>query len=176
MTNTGTTYSAAQLLEAIDRLPRFSLAHLPTPLEHLAAVFRGIGWSEDLDQARRLHWPSLWRQQNTTQRVLDRRCDLKKERTRSFGAPGIQSNNCRQTAAACAKAGLDCHLVLGRGKPADGPDPIQGNLLLDYLVGATVDIVDDEVGPAARQKNRSESAARLRERRSKCLRMEQKDR
>ena len=28
---------------------------------------------------------------------------------------GVQSNNCRQTAAACAKAGLDIHLVLGRG-------------------------------------------------------------
>ncbi|GIT28456.1 MAG: hypothetical protein Ct9H300mP1_05020 [Planctomycetaceae bacterium] len=60
---------------------------------------------------------------------------------------GVQSNNCRQTAAACAKAGLDIHLVLGRGKPADGPDLVQGNLLLDHLVGAHVEIIDGQVGP-----------------------------
>ncbi len=60
---------------------------------------------------------------------------------------GVQSNNCRQTAAACAKAGIDIHLVLGRGKAADGPDPIQGNLLLDYIVGAKVEIIDGTVGP-----------------------------
>ena len=28
-----------------------------------------------------------------------------------------QSNHCRQTAAACAKAGLECHLLLGGKKP-----------------------------------------------------------
>src|SRR5262249_2875005 len=59
---------------------------------------------------------------------------------------GVQSNNCRQTAAACAKAGLDIHLVLGRGGPAKGPDPVQGNLLLDHLVGAHVDIVEETIG------------------------------
>src|SRR4029077_18067441 len=59
---------------------------------------------------------------------------------------GVQSNNCRQTAAACAKAGLDIHLVLGRGGPAKGPDVVQGNLLLDHLVGAHVDIVDATIG------------------------------
>jgi 1-aminocyclopropane-1-carboxylate deaminase/D-cysteine desulfhydrase-like pyridoxal-dependent ACC family enzyme len=59
---------------------------------------------------------------------------------------GVQSNNCRQTAAACAKAGLDIHLVLGRGGPAKGPDVVQGNLLLDHLVGAHVDITDATIG------------------------------
>jgi D-cysteine desulfhydrase len=48
-------------------------------------------------------------------------------------AGGPQSNHCRQTAAACAIAGLECHLVLG-GEP---PPPL-GNLLLDQLLGATI--------------------------------------
>ena len=61
---------------------------------------------------------------------------------------GVQSNNCRQTAAACAKVGLDIHLVLGRGKPASGPDVVQGNLLLDHIVGASIEIVDEPIGPA----------------------------
>src|SRR5262249_40932401 len=58
---------------------------------------------------------------------------------------GIQSNNCRQTAAACAKLGLECHLYLSR---ATHDEDAQGNLLLDYLVGARVHIVDEPLGPA----------------------------
>jgi D-cysteine desulfhydrase len=46
----------------------------------------------------------------------------------------IQSNHCRQTAAAAAHAGLDCHLVLG-GEPTEAAT---GNLLLDQLFGATL--------------------------------------
>lgn len=45
-----------------------------------------------------------------------------------------QSNHCRQTAAAAARAGLGCHLVL-RGRPEDRPG---GNVLLDHLFGATL--------------------------------------
>jgi 1-aminocyclopropane-1-carboxylate deaminase/D-cysteine desulfhydrase-like pyridoxal-dependent ACC family enzyme len=55
-----------------------------------------------------------------------------------------QSNNCRQTAAACAKLGVECHLYLSR---AYGHTDIQGNLLLDYLVGARVELVDAPLGP-----------------------------
>lgn len=43
-----------------------------------------------------------------------------------------QSNHCRQTAAAAARAGLGCHLVL-RGQPGDRPG---GNVLLDRILGA----------------------------------------
>ena len=48
-------------------------------------------------------------------------------------ADGPQSNHCRQTAAAAAIAGLDCHLVLG-----GEPQPPLGNLLLDELLGAKI--------------------------------------
>ncbi|MEN8123606.1 MAG: D-cysteine desulfhydrase family protein [Bacteroidota bacterium] len=45
-----------------------------------------------------------------------------------------QSNHCRQTAAACSIAGLECHLLLGGTKP----DKFDGNLLLSYLLGANI--------------------------------------
>ena len=45
-----------------------------------------------------------------------------------------QSNHCRQTAAACAIAGLECHLIV-RGTR---PKTYQGNLLLSYLLGAKI--------------------------------------
>jgi len=51
-------------------------------------------------------------------------------------AGAAQSNHCRQTAAAAAKAGLACELVLG-GAPSDAHLPA-GNLLLDLLFGATL--------------------------------------
>ena len=43
-----------------------------------------------------------------------------------------QSNHCRQTAAAAAKCGLECHLVLGGLEP----EAATGNLLLDHWLGA----------------------------------------
>ncbi|MEN8227735.1 MAG: D-cysteine desulfhydrase family protein [Bacteroidota bacterium] len=45
-----------------------------------------------------------------------------------------QSNHCRQTAAACATAGLKCHLLLGGTRP----DVYNGNLLISYLLGAVI--------------------------------------
>src|SRR5207302_8597650 len=56
---------------------------------------------------------------------------------------GIQSNNCRQTAAACARLGLECRLFLSRTTHSDD---LQGNLLLDHLVGARVELVDEPMG------------------------------
>lgn len=52
---------------------------------------------------------------------------------------GEQSNHCRATALAAAKAGLKSHLILrqGRGGRGDVPD---GNLLVDYLAGAQVSL------------------------------------
>jgi D-cysteine desulfhydrase family pyridoxal phosphate-dependent enzyme len=49
-------------------------------------------------------------------------------------AGAAQSNHCRQTAAAAAKLGLECHLVLGGQKP----HKFTGNLLLDHLFGAHI--------------------------------------
>ncbi|MED5464671.1 MAG: pyridoxal-phosphate dependent enzyme [Myxococcota bacterium] len=49
------------------------------------------------------------------------------------GAP--QSNHCRQSAAAAAKAGLGCTLLLG----GPGIRSVTGNLLLNYVMGAEVE-------------------------------------
>ncbi|MFV9549956.1 1-aminocyclopropane-1-carboxylate deaminase/D-cysteine desulfhydrase [Algibacter sp. PT7-4] len=50
-----------------------------------------------------------------------------------------QSNHCRQTAAACAKAGLECHLLLGGEEPGN----YKGNLLLSHLLGANIHFTGD---------------------------------
>ncbi|MEK7443338.1 MAG: D-cysteine desulfhydrase family protein, partial [candidate division NC10 bacterium] len=51
---------------------------------------------------------------------------------------GMQSNHCRQTAAAAVRCGIPCVLVLSRGQHAE----VTGNLLLDQLLGARIVLVD----------------------------------
>jgi D-cysteine desulfhydrase family pyridoxal phosphate-dependent enzyme len=61
----------------------------------------------------------------------------------TFG--GVQTNHGRQTAAACARLGLRCELVLTRVVPRDGEAYEQsGNVALDRLYGAGVHVCDDE--------------------------------
>jgi 1-aminocyclopropane-1-carboxylate deaminase/D-cysteine desulfhydrase-like pyridoxal-dependent ACC family enzyme len=54
----------------------------------------------------------------------------------------VQSNYCRQLAAACAKRGIECQLLL-RSVRGDCDSEIQGNYLLDLLLGAKVEILED---------------------------------
>jgi len=52
---------------------------------------------------------------------------------------GRQSNHARLTAAAAARAGLKCELVLPRVVPRDTPDYLgNGNIVLDRLFGAVI--------------------------------------
>jgi len=134
-----------RLREGLSRLPRFSLAHLPTPLEPLERFSKALGGPSlyiKRDDCTGLAFGGNKARHNEflLGDALEKKAD-----TIVWGA-GVQSNNCRQTAASCAKAGIDCHLVLGRGKPDDGTDFVQGNLLLDHLVGASYEIVEARVG------------------------------
>jgi L-cysteate sulfo-lyase len=131
------------LRHAAARLPRVPLAHLPTPLEEVTRF------------ARRLEGPRIFFKRddctgmlfggNKTRHneFLLAEAHRQKADTLVWGA-GVQSNNCRQTAAACNKLGIECHLYLSR---AAHNDDIQGNLLLDHLMGAKVHIVDAPIGP-----------------------------
>ena len=59
-------------------------------------------------------------------------------------AGALQSNHCRQTAAASAMAGLECHLLL-RGNPNE---EVTGNLLLSKILGAKLHFTQkDKKGP-----------------------------
>jgi L-cysteate sulfo-lyase len=158
MLNTDTC-SIVELSSRLDQLPTFPLAHLPTPLEFLPRFTEALGgpriWIKR-DDCTGLAFGGNKTRHNE---ILIADALQQGADTVVWGA-GIQSNNCRQTAAACAKAGLDCHLVLGRGAPANGPDPVQGNLLLDHIVGASIEIVDEPEGPELDEKI-AQAAARL---------------
>ena len=118
-----------------NNLPSHKLAFLPTPLH---AMPRLNEWLQDQGIAA-----ETWiKRDDQTGLALGgnktRKLELLLGDALALGADTVittgaaQSNHCRQTAAAAAHAGLDCHLVLG-GRPPDTPN---GNLLLDLLLGA----------------------------------------
>ncbi|XP_072953384.1 D-cysteine desulfhydrase 1, mitochondrial [Typha angustifolia] len=58
---------------------------------------------------------------------------------------GIQSNHCRATAVAARYLNLDCYLILRTSKVLVDKDPgLVGNLLVERLVGAHVELVSKE--------------------------------
>ncbi|KAJ9546059.1 hypothetical protein OSB04_025766 [Centaurea solstitialis] len=58
---------------------------------------------------------------------------------------GIQSNHCRATAVAAKYLNLDCFLILRTSKALVDKDPgLTGNLLVERLVGAHIDLVSKE--------------------------------
>lgn len=115
-------------------LPRLPLAHVPTPVQFLPRFTSHLGGPEiwlkrdDLtggtglggNKVRKLEFLLAEAQRSGASVVL------------TTGGP--QSNHARATAAACARAGLRCVLVLA-GKD---PGARQGNLLLNALFGAEV--------------------------------------
>jgi D-cysteine desulfhydrase family pyridoxal phosphate-dependent enzyme len=110
---------------------RVAIAHLPTPIERMDRLSKHLGGPELL--IKRDDQTGLATGGNKTRKLeflladaLAQQCD----HLITTGAP--QSNHCRQTAAAAARAGLGCSLVM-RGR---APGQITGNLLLSHLLGA----------------------------------------
>jgi D-cysteine desulfhydrase family pyridoxal phosphate-dependent enzyme len=114
----------------IDSVPRIRLAALPTPVQDLPRLSRQLGCRLSI---KRDDLTGLALGGNKTRKLEFLAAAALAERADTLitaGAP--QSNHCRQTAAAAARLGLRCVLVLsGIPRPAD-----DGNLLLDTLLGA----------------------------------------
>ncbi len=112
-------------------LPRVPLAHLPTPVEPMPRL------------SSHLAGPKLWVKRddqtglafggNKTRKLEFLLAEAQAHGARTLLTRGaVQSNHCRQTAAAAARLGLDCILVLGGERPPE----ITGNALIDQLLGA----------------------------------------
>ena len=136
-----------------DHLCRFPLAQLPTPVEFLAALSRFLGGPQLL--IKRDDQTGLALGGNKTRKLEFLLAEaLAQGADTVLTAGAAQSNHCRQTAAAAARAGLHCELVLG-GEPPERPN---GNLLLDLILGATI----HWTGPERRGERLAEVAEQLR--------------
>ncbi|MEL7645287.1 MAG: D-cysteine desulfhydrase family protein [Anaerolineaceae bacterium] len=136
----------------IERIP---LAHLPTPIESLPGLTRLLGGPQLF--IKRDDLTGLGMGGNKTRKLEFLAADALAKDARmliSTGAP--QSNHCRQVAAAAARLGLGCLLVLA----GEESGARQGNLLLDALSGAQLVFVPKTRRDAALQEQFERAQAR----------------
>ncbi len=119
--------------------PRVSLGHFPTPLEpmgNLSALLGGprlwvkrddcTGLSSGGNKTRKLEY------------LMAEAIAMRADVVITQGA--TQSNHARQTAAAAAKVGMKCHILLEDRTGSTDPDYVDnGNVLLNRLHGASVE-------------------------------------
>jgi L-cysteate sulfo-lyase len=122
----------------LSRFPRLRFAHLNTPLEPMERLTKHLGG------------PRLWIKRDdctglSTGGNKTRKLEFLLGEAAAQGADTIitqgatQSNHARQTAAAAAKYGMDCHLLLEDRTGNNSADYVfNGNVLLDQLHGASI--------------------------------------
>jgi len=133
------------MLAELERVPRLELASTPTALQEAPRLARALGLQRLLvkrddntglalggNKARKLEYLVADAQREGADVLL------------TVGGP--QSNHCRSTAAAARLAGLDAQLVFS-GPPVAA---VQGNLVLDRLLGATWSFPGPDQTAAAR--------------------------
>lgn len=127
-----------ELSLTLAKFPRVSLGHFPTPLEPMDRLSELLGG------------PRLWIKRddctglssggNKTRKLEFLMADAVEKGADTIITQGAtQSNHARQTAAAAAKLGMECHILLEDRTGSNDPNYIlNGNVLLDRLHGATV--------------------------------------
>jgi L-cysteate sulfo-lyase len=118
--------------------PRIQLAYLPTPLQEAQRLSERLGVrvliKRDDQTGLTLGGNKARKLEFLMGDAVTRGADV------VVTTGGAQSNHARIAAGACRIAGMECRLVLNRGPHND----LQGNLLLDYLLGAQVEWVESD--------------------------------
>ena len=121
----------------LGKFPRVSLTHAPTPLEEMPRLTKALGGPRLL--IKRDDCTGLAFGGNKTRKLEFLVGDaLAQGADTVITAGAVQSNHCRQTAAAAAKLGLRCILVLTPSREK----AYTGNILLDEMLKADVRLVD----------------------------------
>jgi D-cysteine desulfhydrase family pyridoxal phosphate-dependent enzyme len=117
---------------------RLHFAHLPTSIEELPRLSEHLNGPKIL--VKRDDQTGLAFGGNKTRKLEFLVAEALEQGAQTLITGGaLQSNHCRQTAAAAARFGLDCILVLN----GDLPDRPSANLLLDQMFGAEIVTIAD---------------------------------
>ena len=149
----------ADLAARLEAHPRIRLAHLPTPLDPCPRLAEAIGVRALY--IKRDDLTGLAFGGNKTRHLEFTFAEILRSGADTVVAGAYtQSNWCRQITAAARRHGLAVSLVLIHG--VKGPQ-VQGNLLLDRLMGADVTVVDlesmEQIQPHLDEKARALEAA-----------------
>lgn len=130
--------SHREIRERIATLPRLDIALKNTPLEEARNLSRALGGPRIFFKRDDLTGVALG---GNKLRNLEFRLAhaMKDEPDTVIVGLDLQSNSARQTVGACNKLGLKTILVLEGRRPNN----VQGNLLVDYLLGAEVHFAAD---------------------------------
>ena len=119
-------------------ISRLDFAHLPTPIDTLPRLSEALGGPRLL--IKRDDQTGLAFGGNKTRKLEFLVAEARDQGAKTLVSGGaLQSNHCRQTAAAAARFGFKCILVLTGEKPKQP----SANLLLDELFGAEIIHVAD---------------------------------
>src|SRR5512139_1301074 len=114
-------------------IQRLHFAHLPTPIEELPRLSAALAGPRIL--VKRDDQTGLAFGGNKTRKLEFLIAEAQEQRADVLISAGaLQSNHCRQTAAAAAKFGFECVLVLTGAQP----ERVSANLLLDQIFGARI--------------------------------------
>jgi L-cysteate sulfo-lyase len=114
-------------------IPRVRFAHLPTPIEPMPRLSKELGGFQLL--VKRDDQTGLAFGGNKTRKLEYLIAEAQNQgATTLITAGAMQSNHCRQTAAAAARFGFECILVLVE----ETTQQASANLLLDQLFGAQI--------------------------------------
>jgi len=141
--------SEKELKQRIAKFPRLKLTDLPTPLEEAQALSAKLGGPRIL--IKRDDQTGIAFGGNKGRKLEFIMADaVKKKADVIVTWAGVQSNWCRQLAAAARKLGIKPILVLSKrpGLPAD----YDGNLLLDYILDAEIRLVEAAPGKSATEE------------------------
>jgi L-cysteate sulfo-lyase len=118
--------------------PRLNFAHLPTPVETMPRLSEALGGPRL--SIKRDDQTGLAFGGNKTRKLEFLLADAREQDANTLITGGaMQSNHCRQTAAAAARFEFKCILVLTGAES----ERASGNLLLDRLFGAAIVYVAD---------------------------------
>jgi 1-aminocyclopropane-1-carboxylate deaminase/D-cysteine desulfhydrase-like pyridoxal-dependent ACC family enzyme len=121
-------------MRSIERLPRFAMGLLPTPLEEASRLASALGGPRLLVKRDDLIGLSLGG--NKVRKLEYIIGDALAQGTDTLiTSAGLQSNRARMTAIACRRAGLECILLLCSNYGENAPI---GNLMLDAIFGADI--------------------------------------
>lgn len=122
----------------LSRFPRITLAHLPTPLEHLPRLSERLGGPDIF--IKRDDCTGLGTGGNKARKLeylMGEALEVGADTVLTLGA--VQSNHVRQTAAAACRLGLRCEVLLeARVENSDPHYLTSGNVFLDKLYGARI--------------------------------------